>query len=79
MKTSKPQSWLSATLGGLVLGAALQATGCGVIATPFQVTAGGQTLPSAYYIQDDVQYFAESEKFAFRNEEAGLTEAPPGR
>jgi hypothetical protein len=72
MKTSKPQSWLSAALGGVVLGAALQATGCGVVATPFQVTAGGQTLPSAYYIQDDVQYFPPGPEFKLSREAAAM-------
>ena len=33
-----------AAIGGLSL------TGC-------QVDVGGQTLPSAYYLQDDIQYF----------------------
>ena len=72
MKTSKPQSWLSAALGGMVLYAAFSATGCGVIATPFQVTAGGQTLPSAYYIQDDVQYFAPGPEFKLSREAAAM-------
>ena len=30
--------------------AGLSLTGC-------QVDVGGQTLPSAYYLQDDIQYF----------------------
>ena len=38
------------TLAGLGLIAALGLTGC-------QVDIGGQTLPSPYYLQDDVQYF----------------------
>ncbi len=38
-------------LGGMALLVALTATGC-------QVDVGGQTLPSGYYLTDDVQYFA---------------------
>jgi hypothetical protein len=37
-------------LCGLTLLASLAATGC-------QVDVAGQTLPSPYYYQDDVQYF----------------------
>lgn len=37
-------------LAGLLISAT--STGC------FQTTVGGQTLPSAYYLDDDVQYFA---------------------
>jgi hypothetical protein len=41
------QAWM--LLGGLVL----SATGSGCL----QTTVAGQTLPSAYYLNDDVQYF----------------------
>jgi hypothetical protein len=44
-----------------------------------QVDMYGMTLPSGRYLKDDVQYFAESDKFSLRNEEAALTEVPPGR
>lgn len=37
-------------LAGLIISAS--SMGC------FQTTIGGQTLPSAYYLDDDVQYFA---------------------
>jgi hypothetical protein len=40
-------------------------TGC-------QVTVGGQTLPSPYYIDDDVQYFAPGSEFKLSNEAAAL-------
>ena len=36
---------------GLCLVASLGSVGC------LQTTIGGQTLPSAYYLDDDVQYF----------------------
>lgn len=37
----------------LVVGLLISATTTGC----FQTTVGGQTLPSAYYLDDDVQYF----------------------
>jgi hypothetical protein len=42
--------WMTATMCGLGLAATCM-TGC-------QVQVGGQTLPSPYYLKDDVQYFA---------------------
>jgi hypothetical protein len=38
-------------------------TGC-------QVSVGGQTLPSPYYIHDDVQYYAPGEEFKLSAEAA---------
>lgn len=72
MKTCKPQSWLSAAMCGMVLCAAFSSAGCGVIAAPYQITAGGQTLPSAYYVQDDVQYFAPGPEFKLSREAAAM-------
>ena len=46
-------------LGGLSL------TGC-------QVDVGGQTLPSAYYLQDDIQYFPAGPEFKLSKEAAAL-------
>ncbi|HUG93652.1 MAG TPA: hypothetical protein VML55_22625, partial [Planctomycetaceae bacterium] len=40
----------------------LSATGC-------QTTVGGQTLPSAYYLYDDVQYFPAGPEFLLPNTE----------
>ncbi len=37
------------------------ATGC-------QVDVGGQTLPSAYYLKDDIQYFPPGPWFKLQNE-----------
>ncbi len=51
-------------LGGLVLfviSATVACTGC-------QVDVGGQTLPSPYYITDDVQYFPAGPEFKLSNE-----------
>ena len=50
MKAPRIRTWSGLALfatAGLVL---ISATGC-------QTTIGGQTLPSAYYLTDDVQYF----------------------
>lgn len=33
-----------------------------------QSDIGGQTLPSAYFLQDDVQYFAEGHEFKLQRE-----------
>lgn len=65
-------------LWGALLLASLTGTGC-------QVELGGQTLPSPYYLTDDVQYYAPGPEFlltreaaaqkAFRNEEI-LKQAP---
>ena len=43
-------------------------TGC-------QVDVGGQTLPSAYYMSDDVQYFPNGPEFILSNEAAAMQEA----
>ena len=48
--------------------AALSATGC-------QVDIGGQTLPSPYYMSDDVQYFAPGPEFKLAKEAAALKAA----
>ena len=59
--------WL---LGACVACAALAATGC-------QVDIGGQTLPSAYYLQDDIQYFPAGPEFKLSKEAAALKAATP--
>ena len=62
-KTTSPR-WLHATLGGMALAlAAVSSTGC-------QGTYGGQTLPSPYYIQDDIQYFPPGPEFKLSREAA---------
>lgn len=45
--------------------AGLSLTGC-------QVDVGGQTLPSAYYLQDDIQYFPAGPEFKLAKEAAAL-------
>ncbi len=46
----------------------LTATGC-------QVALNGQTLPSPYYLQDDVQYFPSGPEFKLPREAAALRAA----
>jgi hypothetical protein len=38
---------------------------------------GGQTLPSAYYLQDDIQYFPAGPEFKLSKEAAALKAATP--
>lgn len=57
-------------LGACVACAALAATGC-------QVDIGGQTLPSGYYLQDDIQYFPAGPEFKLSKEAAALKAATP--
>ena len=64
MNADRSQRWLTAVLCGMGL-AALTFTGC-------QVTVGGQTLPSPYYIEDDVQYFSPGAEFKLSNEAAAM-------
>ena len=59
---------LRLVLAGLGLFAALGSTGC-------QVDVGGQTLPSPYYIFDDVQYFQPGPEFKLAREAAALKAA----
>ena len=56
--------WAKAIVCGVGL-AALSATGC-------QVQVGGQTLPSPYYLDDDVQYFAPGTEFKLPKEAAAM-------
>ena len=42
---------------------AISSTGC-------QIVENGQTLPSPYYLYDDVQYFAPGPEFQLTNEAA---------
>lgn len=53
-----------------VLAAAISSTGCLRMAGgPFlQTTMGGQTLPSAYFLDDDVQYFPKGPETKLSNQ-----------
>ena len=46
--------------------------GLSVMTTGCQSTVGGQTLPSAYYLTDDVQYFPAGPEFLLPNLEQQL-------
>lgn len=57
------------TACAIVLGSTLLAsTGC-------QVAVNGQTLPSPWYLQDDVQYFPAGPEFKLSREAAALRAA----
>lgn len=63
----------------LVLSRVAALLGCGFILTSttgclLQSTVGGQTLPSAYYLQDDVQYFPAGPEFKLTNQAQALEE-----
>ncbi|MDG1873368.1 MAG: hypothetical protein P8J27_05630 [Mariniblastus sp.] len=55
-------------LCGAAIMAAFATTGC-------QMSVGGQTLPSAYYLQDDIQYFPKGPEFKLSREAAALKQA----
>lgn len=55
--------WQTMTLVGGALVVSGAATGC-------QVAVNGQTLPSPYYLEDDVQYFPGAGDFKLPREEA---------
>ncbi|MHB1038322.1 MAG: hypothetical protein ACYC35_13695 [Pirellulales bacterium] len=62
---------LQGVLCGLGLLAALCATGC-------QVDVGGQTLPSPYYLTDDIQYFPPGAEFKLAKEAAAMKASAQG-
>lgn len=65
MKTTTRRKLLGLVLlAGVCLGS-LGTTGC-------QVDVGGQTLPSPYYLSDDVQYFPRGHEFKLYEEAAAM-------
>jgi hypothetical protein len=60
-----PLRW---ALVGLGMSVALGVSGC-------QYQVGGQTLPSPYYMSDDVQYFAPGPEFKLEKEASALRQA----
>lgn len=66
MKLRSLTGWSKGLLlvGGLL---ALSATGC-------QTNMAGQTLPSAYYLKDDVQYFPASSETKLLNQIQAIEE-----
>ncbi len=67
MKSKLAQGWMRGLMCGVALAAAVTTTGC-------QVSMNGQTLPSPYYVHDDVQYFPPGPEFKL-TEEATLMKA----
>ena len=61
MKTITTARWAQLAVCGVGMAMLLSCTGC-------QVTEGGQTLPSAYYLKDDVQYFPAGPEFKLHRE-----------
>ena len=57
-------------LGALPRAMLLVGAGLGISLTGCQVDYGGQTLPSGYYLQDDIQYFPAGPEFKLSKEAA---------
>ena len=68
MKSQIKSRLVSAALCVAAAVAACSTTGC-------QVSIAGQTLPSPYYMNDDIQYFPRGPEFKLQNEAAALKEA----
>ena len=62
------KKYLSLFVCVAMVAGALSMTGC-------QVSVGGQTLPSAYFLRDDIQYFPKGPEFKLSREAAALKEA----
>lgn len=60
------QAYALITLG--IVGGLCSSTGC-------QVSVAGQTLPSPYYLHDDIQYFPTGPENKLANETAALKKA----
>lgn len=68
MYSRKKSRTLNFILCGAALISAVASTGC-------QMSVGGQTLPSAYFLKDDVQFFPKGPEFKLSREAAALKEA----
>lgn len=68
-QTMNMRRLVTTSFAGLVFAAVMvSSTGC-------QVSLNGQTLPSPYYLQDDVQYFPAGPEFKLSREAAALRAA----
>lgn len=67
MNALKRNTGVATLLAGLLGLASLASTGC-------QVDVAGQTLPSGFYLTDDVQYYAPGPEFKLAREAAALKE-----
>ncbi len=67
-KNKQNSVWKYAFLGLLLVGGLAPSVGC-------QVSVAGQTLPSPYYLHDDVQYFPAGPENKIANETAAIKAA----
>ncbi len=67
-ETKRSLAWKYALSGLLLAGAIAPSVGC-------QVSVAGQTLPSPYYLYDDVQYFPAGSENKLANETAAINKA----
>ena len=65
MKTHQRPRKFRRVSAAILIAVGASATGC-------QVDVGGQTLPSPYYLSDDVQYFAPGPEFKLAREAAAM-------
>ncbi len=68
MKRKLTINWTNGIMCGMMLASAAVLSGC-------QVSVAGQTLPSSYYFNDDVQYFRKGPEFKLSREAAALKAA----
>lgn len=68
MSEAKRCDWQLACTGLLLVSGLISSMGC-------QVSIAGQTLPSPYYLTDDVQYFPAGPENKLSNETAALKRA----
>jgi hypothetical protein len=66
--SKRSQAWQLACLGLILIGGIAPSVGC-------QSSIAGQTLPSAYYLMDDVQYFPAGSENKIANETAASKKA----
>jgi hypothetical protein len=72
MKAPRINTWSGLALFATAALALTGATGC-------QTTIGGQTLPSAYFLSDDVQYFPAGPQDKLFNERRALEQYTAGQ
>ena len=59
------KTWISIPFAGFLALGTIAMTGC-------QSSIGGQTLPSPYYLYDDIEYFAPGPEFKLAREAAAM-------
>ena len=64
-RKDQKRRWAGLLAGGFLAVSCFASTGC-------QVDVAGQTLPSPYYMSDDVQYFPAGPEFKLSNEAAAM-------